>query len=145
MLSIFILLNSFLFFYDVNAHDSLMLLQEEARIVKFELDFIGFIKLTKVFLVSHRATLCMHIKLLNYQLVNNKCAGTITPRLIRNCFMRSKACRKCMACFMTRYRSSHRRCSSKKGVLKNFAKFAGKHLCQSLFLIKLQVLGLQLY
>ena len=30
-------------------------------------------------------------------------------------------------------RNSHRRCSIKKGVLKNFAKFTGKHLCQSLF------------
>ena len=35
-------------------------------------------------------------------------------------------------------RSSHRRCSVRKGVLRNFAKFTGKHLCQSLFLIKLQ-------
>ena len=34
-------------------------------------------------------------------------------------------------------RSSHRRCSVKKGVLKNFANFIGKHLCWSLFLIKL--------
>ena len=33
------------------------------------------------------------------------------------------------------YGSSHRRCSIKKGVLRNFAKFTGKHLCQSLFLI----------
>ena len=31
-------------------------------------------------------------------------------------------------------RSSHRRCSIEKGVLKNFAKFIGKHPCQSLFL-----------
>ena len=30
-------------------------------------------------------------------------------------------------------RSSHRRCSMKKGVLENFAKFIGKHLYQSLF------------
>ena len=30
-------------------------------------------------------------------------------------------------------RSSHRRCSVRKDVLKNFAKFTGKHLCQSLF------------
>ena len=30
-------------------------------------------------------------------------------------------------------RSSHWSCSVKKGVLKNFAKFTGKHLCQSLF------------
>ena len=29
----------------------------------------------------------------------------------------------------------------KKGVLRNFAKFTGKHLCQSLFLIKLQAGG----
>ena len=29
-----------------------------------------------------------------------------------------------------------RRCSVKKGVFKNFAKFIGKHLCQSLFFNK---------
>ena len=28
-----------------------------------------------------------------------------------------------------RYRSNHRRCFVKKGVLRNFAKFTGKHLC----------------
>ena len=28
------------------------------------------------------------------------------------------------------------RCSVKKGVLKNFAKFTGKHLCESLFFNK---------
>ena len=33
-------------------------------------------------------------------------------------------------------RSSHWRCSVKKGVLRNFAKFTGKHLCQSLFFNK---------
>ena len=33
-------------------------------------------------------------------------------------------------------RSSHQRCSIKKGVLRNFAKFTGKHLCQSLFFNK---------
>ena len=35
-----------------------------------------------------------------------------------------------------RDRSSYRRCSVKKGVLRNFAKFTGKHLCQRLFLIR---------
>ena len=35
------------------------------------------------------------------------------------------------------FRSSRREAFSKKGVLRNFAKFRGKHLCQSLFLIKL--------
>ena len=33
-------------------------------------------------------------------------------------------------------RSSHQRCSIKKGVLRNFTKFTGKHLCQSLFFNK---------
>ena len=35
-------------------------------------------------------------------------------------------------------RSSHRRCFVKKGVLRNFAKLTGKHLCQSLFLNKVK-------
>ena len=34
------------------------------------------------------------------------------------------------------FRSSHRRCSVRKVVLRNFAKFTGKHLYQSLFLNK---------
>ena len=38
-------------------------------------------------------------------------------------------------------RSSHQRCSVRKGVPRNFAKFTGKHLCQSLFLIKMQTWG----
>ena len=39
-------------------------------------------------------------------------------------------------------RSSYRRCSMKKGVLENFAKFIGKHLYQNIFfLIKLQAEG----
>ena len=39
-------------------------------------------------------------------------------------------------------RSSHRRCSVTKDVLRNFAKFTGKHLCQRLFFNK--VAGLRL-
>ena len=34
------------------------------------------------------------------------------------------------------FRSNHRRCSVKNDVLRNFAKFTGKHLCQSLFFNK---------
>ena len=34
------------------------------------------------------------------------------------------------------FRSSHERCSLRKGVLRNFTKFTGKHLHQSLFLNK---------
>ena len=32
--------------------------------------------------------------------------------------------------------SSHQRCFVRKGVLRNFAKFRGKHLCQVLFFNK---------
>ena len=32
--------------------------------------------------------------------------------------------------------SSHQRCSVRKGIFRNFAKFTGKHLCQSLFFNK---------
>ena len=39
------------------------------------------------------------------------------------------------------YRSSHR-VFCREGVPRSFSKFLGKHLCQSLFLIKLQVWGL---
>ena len=38
---------------------------------------------------------------------------------------------------MRSFRNSHRTCSTKKGVLKNFTKFTGKHLCQSLFFNKI--------
>ena len=31
------------------------------------------------------------------------------------------------------FKSSHKRYAIKKDVLRNFAKFTGKHLCQSLF------------
>ena len=34
------------------------------------------------------------------------------------------------------FRSSHQRCSFRKVVLRNFAKFTGKHLCQSFFFNK---------
>ena len=39
------------------------------------------------------------------------------------------------------YRSSHWRCSVKKGVLNNFANFTRKHLCWRFLLIKLQSWG----
>ena len=36
------------------------------------------------------------------------------------------------------FRSSHREEFCKKGVLRNFTKFTGEHLCQSLFLNKIE-------
>ena len=41
-------------------------------------------------------------------------------------------------------RNNHKKCSSKKGILKNVAKFTRKHLLQNLFLIKIQAWPLQL-
>ena len=40
---------------------------------------------------------------------------------------------KCLPCIIFPFRSSQQKCSVKKGVFRNFAKFTGKHLCQSLF------------
>ena len=45
--------------------------------------------------------------------------------------------------WITRWRSSHPEGFCKKGVLKNFTKFKGKHKCHSVFFNK--VAGLQLY
>ena len=44
---------------------------------------------------------------------------------------------------ISHYRSSRAQIFFKIGVLKTFANFTGKHMCWSLFLIKLQ--GLQAY
>ena len=45
-----------------------------------------------------------------------------------------------LAHFLPMFRSSHRRCSVKKAVLKNVTNLTGQHLCWSLFLIKLSAL-----
>ena len=49
-------------------------------------------------------------------------------------FFRNSKLRNGMASLIKR--SSQRRYSIRKGVLRNFAKFTGKHLCQSLFFNK---------
>ena len=45
--------------------------------------------------------------------------------------------------FFASFRSSHRRCSLRKGILGNFAKLTGKHLCHSLYFNN--VAGLHLF
>ena len=40
-------------------------------------------------------------------------------------------------CISSNNRSNYRRCSVKNSVLRNFAKFTGKHLCQILFFNKI--------
>ena len=43
--------------------------------------------------------------------------------------------------YRSSFRSSRMSCSLTKGVLRNFAKFLGKHLCQILFFNKVAGLG----
>ena len=47
--------------------------------------------------------------------------------------------KKVLCPYNSGYRKNHRKCSVRKGALRNFAKFTGKHLFQGLSL------GLQLY
>ena len=47
--------------------------------------------------------------------------------------------------FLKKCRGSHQRCSIKKVIFKNFANFKEKHLCWSLFIIKLQAFSLQVF
>ena len=42
--------------------------------------------------------------------------------------------------YLTIFRSSHRRCSIKKAILKYFVIFTGKHPCRGLLLIKLKAI-----
>ena len=51
----------------------------------------------------------------------------------------------CMNVHFTQFRSSHGGCSVRKNALRNFAKFTGKHLCQSLFFNKVAGLRLIVY
>ena len=70
------------------------------------------------------------------------CSGAIKSRVPRCIWFGS--CRSNSSCLTNQrpwFRSNHQRCSIKTGVLKNFAKFMGKHLCQSLFFNK--VVGLR--
>ena len=62
------------------------------------------------------------------------------PFLFTDWQKRAKGMTTCCSNFLTEsiIRSSHRRCSVKKAVLKKFADFTGKHLCWNLFLINFQ-------
>ena len=54
-------------------------------------------------------------------------------------FFRNQCSLYCQYCQQDR--SSHRRCSIEKGVLENFAKFTGKHMCQNLIFNEVVDLG----
>ena len=65
----------------------------------------------------------MSIHFLCFQLENGR-GGTLL-----------EVARRCERMGYEMHRSSHWRYSVRKGVLINFAKFTGKHLCQSLFFL----------
>ena len=64
------------------------------------------------------------------------CIGTLSILIERQIYLLPFSGRD--SYIIMRCRSSHQRCSLRKGVLRNFPKFTGKYLCQSLFLLKLQ-------
>ena len=74
---------------------------------------------------------------LNWTIHKNSTCYQLTTETV-NC----KIVNKTLQWFQNK-RSSHWRCSIKEGVLKNFAIFTGKHLRQSLLLIKLQATPFQ--
>ena len=63
---------------------------------------------------------------------------TLNYALICTLKMRGRLCasNEIRLALVTDIRSSHQRCSIKKGVLRNFRELIGKHLCQSPFLNK---------
>ena len=67
---------------------------------------------------------------------------TVKPLLLLDSMEKSSKSDELLQNKCSFIRSNHRRCSVKKGVLKNFSKFIGKHLCWSLFLNKITGWGL---
>ena len=67
----------------------------------------------------------------------NKTVSEKSTKYISKCWERSVK-RKSNFSFIRaiKSRSSHQTCFVRKGVLRNFAKLTGKHLCQSLFFNK---------
>ena len=70
-------------------------------------------------------------------------SSTYTLQFFLFCFFFGFFCSCSLWRFASRFdlnritnRSKHRRCSVRKGVLRNFAKFTEKHMCQSLFFNK---------
>ena len=61
----------------------------------------------------------------------------ISEKFLRKTLGRNDFLHSCFSRFCKKSRSSHQRCSIKKALLNNFTIFTGKHLLQSLFLIKL--------
>ena len=73
----------------------------------------------------------------NVSFFRNVSDGIISRKITGGCSVFSLKKKKFCYC--------HRTCSMKKGVLRNFAQFKGKHLCQSIFFNKVAGRRLQIY
>ena len=91
---------------------------------------------SKLFLIFKHKYSYIFKAMLIFSLIGPK--GSCKDILVTGCIIATnaqspeQAFRRCS----TKYRSSHRRCSVRKGDLRNFAKFLGEHLRQSLFFNK---------
>ena len=94
------------------------------------------------FITSFFSISPLHVRwLLPYIIKNNSSEGlssstTNHSPCLDQCNGKIKLITHLCCPFRTDCRGSHQRCSVKKGVLRNFTNFAGKHQCQSLFLLK---------
>ena len=102
---------------------------------------IVLVSITLVFIIIHLA-LALFLCSLMISWSHIDCFPRLrdTFRIMLNIYDKT-FCKSDSRCFApatpaTSFRSNHRRCSLKKGVQKNFAKFTWKYLCQSLFFNK---------
>ena len=67
-------------------------------------------------------------------LLKNFTQFTVTfTNFFSTCYFTKPSWRLLLNAFLLNsFKISHRRCSLRKGILRNFAKFTGKHLCQGL-------------
>ena len=75
----------------------------------------------------------------NYLATNDRLFFNFCP--FANCHNNLSCIKTLMHIFI--YRSSYQRCSVEIGVLRNFVKFTGKHLCQRLFFNKVAIVNFE--
>ena len=87
----------------------------------------------------HTMLFCFHYRIWTAKYRLERLRGKICVFFIFNLLVplfRPSLFRVVLYFYISIYRSIHRRCSVKKGVLKNFANLAGNQLCRNLFLLK---------
>ena len=80
------------------------------------------------FITSFFSISPLHVRwLLPYIIKNNSSSTNNEGLILDQCNGKIKLITHLCYPFRTNYRSSHQRCSIKKGVLRNFARFTGEH------------------